>query len=147
MSNEIPYPGYPGYYTAVLASGNDHVPSFQVRITERGSGLFMVGYVKADEFQSTGGNWNHGWFISGKHGSLLGVYEERSSPETLLKMGTCALQCGDLVKVAFDKDLGQIKFQVNGQDYRVWAENVRHHGPILPCIDFHGKPASVSIVD
>eukprot|EP00931_Biecheleriopsis_adriatica_P030080 TRINITY_DN17750_c0_g1_i1.p1 TRINITY_DN17750_c0_g1~~TRINITY_DN17750_c0_g1_i1.p1 ORF type:complete len:333 (+),score=73.56 TRINITY_DN17750_c0_g1_i1:72-1070(+) len=130
--------------SAVLASGDDHVPSFQVRVTARGAnGRFMVGYAKADQFRRADANHNTcGWFVYGFNGTL-----HRCNGTCNTFMGFRALQCGDLVKVAFYKDPGLIKFQVNGQDGRFWIENVRHHGPILPCIDFNDEGASVSIVD
>eukprot|EP00931_Biecheleriopsis_adriatica_P030082 TRINITY_DN17750_c0_g2_i1.p1 TRINITY_DN17750_c0_g2~~TRINITY_DN17750_c0_g2_i1.p1 ORF type:complete len:332 (+),score=79.77 TRINITY_DN17750_c0_g2_i1:81-1076(+) len=136
--------GGSGFNSAVLASGDAHVPSFQVRVTARGAaGNFMVGYAKADEFRNAGPNYDTtGWFIWAREGTLYGCNGLGNR-----YMGFGALQCGDLVKVMFDKDNGQIKFQVNGQDGSSCASNVRHHGSILPCIDFCDEGASVSVVD
>lgn len=133
---------------AVMAMGS-HLPSFQVRVVNRGSGGFMVGYVKATAFKPNDSNFDRcGWFLNG--GGLLHSCDwpmcsrgkSRSRPS-----GFARVQDGDLIRITFDREAEQIDVQLNDVKSACVFTSVRDAGPIVPCLEFFDEGCCLAIED
>jgi len=118
-----------------------NVPAFQVRLGKRDPFRFMrVGYANRAAFQPNAGDEHiDGCFLKTDGGLVTNNLTGATSKPSL--------QQGDLITVHIDSAASSVSFRVNGRDYGTVHTVIGDDSTFVPCIELHGRDASVSLED